>query len=141
MKPPSTEWREQLAPDEEAQLQRFAAQLVEVQQKLSKKFGLGRALHRKPIVALRGTIEVLGELPAPARHGLFAAPKTHDVRLRLSNGSLMPQRDRAPDVRGFSIKVLGVDGESALGSGRTTEQDFLLINRESLYFLWRQCYE
>lgn len=134
MKPPSTEWQEQLAPDESDQLQRFATQLVEVQQKMSQKYGRGRALHRKPIVALRGALEVLGELPAHARHGLFATPKTYDVRLRLSNGSLMPQRDRTPDVRGFSIKVLGVDGESALGSGRTTEQDFLLINRETFGF-------
>jgi hypothetical protein len=34
------------------------------------------------------------------------------------------------DVRGFAVKVLGVEGEGALG-GPARSQDFLLINRPS----------
>jgi hypothetical protein len=36
--------------------------------------------------------------------------------------------DRIPDIRGFAIKVKGLQGEATLG-GQTSSQDFLLINR------------
>jgi hypothetical protein len=39
-----------------------------------------------------------------------------------------------PDIRGFSIRVLGVQGESALGNGPARSQDFTLINQEAFSF-------
>ncbi len=76
MKPASTAWAETIGPDEEARFERYGAQLVELQRQAG---GTGRALHRNQRLALRATVEVLADLPAHARHGLFAAPDTDPV--------------------------------------------------------------
>ncbi|TAJ31260.1 MAG: hypothetical protein EPO67_13695 [Reyranella sp.] len=94
----------------------------------SARFGKGRTLHRKQVLAATGTLEVLDGLPDPARHGLFARPGTHRVLVRLSNGAPDLQSNRMPDIRGFALKVLDVSGEAALG-GTTDHQDFLMINQ------------
>lgn len=129
----STEWAENVAPDEEERYARYARDFAELQQKKSATYGKGRGLHRKQHVGLRGRLEVLADLPDHARHGLFAAPATYDARIRLSNGSADRGPDSRPDVRGFAIKVDGVTGASALG-GETSSQDFLLINHSSFSF-------
>lgn len=129
MKQPSTGWREQIAPDEEAHLARVAEVMAELQRAKSKKFGPGRALHRKQLLAATGTLEVLAGLPDHARHGLFATPGQHRVLVRLSSGGPDVQSNRLPDIRGFALKVLDVSGESALG-GATDHQDFLMINQD-----------
>ncbi|TAJ36943.1 MAG: catalase [Reyranella sp.] len=129
MKQPSTGWREQIAPDEEAHLARVAEVMAELQRAKSKKFGPGRALHRKQLLAATGTLEVLAGLPDHARHGLFATPGQHRVLVRLSSGGPDVQSNRLPDIRGFALKVLDVSGESALG-GTTDHQDFLMINQD-----------
>src|SRR4029453_2688635 len=129
MKQPSTEWREQVAPDEAAHLVRVAKVIGELQRTRSKKFGQGRALHRKQLLAATGTLDVADGLPDQARHGLFATPGRHRVLVRLSNGGPDIQADRLPDIRGFALKVLDVSGEAALG-GTTDHQDFLMINQD-----------
>ena len=129
MKQPSTEWREQVAPDEAAHLVRVAKVIGDLQRAKSKKFGQGRALHRKQLLAATGTLEVLDGLPDHARHGLFATPGRHRALVRLSNGGPDIQADRLPDIRGFALKVLDVAGESAFG-GTADHQDFLMINQD-----------
>lgn len=62
-----------------------------------------------------------------AAQGLFAQPGEYDVVFRMSNGSIVPQPDPVPDIRGFAFSVRGLDGPGALG-GSTDRQDFLLIN-------------
>ena len=129
MKQPSTAWRERIAPDEVTHHARVATVIGELQRAKSKKFGPGRALHRKQLLAATGTLEVLDGLPEHARHGLFALPGRHRALVRLSNGGPDVQSNRLPDIRGFALKVLDVSGESALG-GRTDHQDFLMINQD-----------
>ncbi|HYX32930.1 MAG TPA: hypothetical protein VE954_07430 [Oligoflexus sp.] len=129
MKPASTEWREIIAPDEPQRFKLYTQQLTQLQSKLSKKFGIGRALHRKQVLAIRAEFEVLPQLPSFASQGLFKKPGVYQALVRISNGSMNIQPDRMPDIRGFSFKVLGVEGTSALG-GAAKAQDFLLINRE-----------
>lgn len=107
---PTTEWREVVAPDETSRFAGYAERFVEMQQRKSAKFGNGRALHRKQLLALRATLDVLPDLPAYARHGLFAAPAKYDAWVRLSNGGTDRARDATPDIRGFAIKVRGVRG-------------------------------
>ena len=131
MKQPSTEWRERIAPDEAAHLEHVAKVIAGLQRARSAKFGRGRALHRKQLLAARGTLDVLADLPDHARHGLFAAPGSHRVLVRLSNGGPDIQANRAPDIRGFALKVFDVSGEAALG-GTTDHQDFLMINQDRL---------
>lgn len=126
----STRWQERIAPDEQARYERAALQFAEIQRQRSARHGTGRTLHRKQVTAARGTLEIAPGLPAHAAHGLFAHPGTHEVWLRLSNGSMDRTADRKPDIRGFALRVFGVSGDSALGNGPAKSQDFTLINQE-----------
>lgn len=131
---PSTQWREQIATDEAERFAAYGQQFAAIQSAKSKKFGPGRALHRKQLTAAHGTLEVLGKLPDFAQHGLFAAPGRFEVWVRLSNGGLDRAPDRTPDIRGFAIQVQGVTGDAALGNGAAKNQDFTLINSEVFGF-------
>lgn len=133
MKLPSTAWRESVEPDEAARFDTYAARFVALQAAKSAKYGTGRTLHRKGLLALRAELEVLADLPEAARHGLFAAPRKLPVVIRLSNGGADRAPDRRPDVRGFALRVSGLDGESALG-GPADAQCFLLINHSAFSF-------
>ncbi|MDQ3233547.1 MAG: hypothetical protein M3Q07_17150, partial [Pseudobdellovibrionaceae bacterium] len=107
MKPASTEWHEIIAPDEPQRFKLYTQQLTQLQSKLSKKFGIGRALHRKQVLAIRAEFEVLPQLPSFASQGIFKKPGVYQALVRISNGSMNIQPDRMPDIRGFSFKVLG----------------------------------
>ena len=131
---PSTEWQEKIAPDEEQRYAAYAQQFAQIQARRSARWGAGRALHRKQLTAAHGTLEVLDGLPPYARHGLFATPHDYDVWIRLSNGGLDRAADSVPDIRGFALRVFGVEGDSALGNGPAKSQDFTLINQESFGF-------
>lgn len=131
--PASTDWQERIAPDEEARYAEAARQFAAIQARKSARYGPGRALHRKTLAAARGELEVMAERPDFARHGLFATPRRFETWVRLSNGGFDRASDRAPDIRGFALRVLGVDGESALG-GPATAQCFTLINQEVFSF-------
>jgi hypothetical protein len=131
---PSTNWQEQVAPDEAERFADYGRQFADLQERKSKKYGNGRALHRKQLVAAKGRLEVLADLPEFARHGLFAQAGSYDVWVRLSNGGMDHASDRKPDIRGFSFRVMGVQGDSALGNGPAQSQDFALINQEKFAF-------
>ena len=131
---PSTDWREQIAPGEEARYAGHARVFEAIQKRKSERWGTGRTLHRKQLTAAHGSLEVLDGVPAFARHGLFETPGDHEVWVRLSNGGLDRAPDKVPDVRGFALRVFGVEGPSALGNGLAVSQDFLLINQETFAF-------
>lgn len=130
---PSTRWQEVFQPGEGERHMAAARAVVAMQRRKNEKYGPGRALHRKGLVAALGQLRVLPDLPPAARHGLFAQAGMHPVWVRLSNGSLEKQSDRRPDIRGFAFRVYDVEGESALG-GRTEHQDFSLINQRAFAF-------
>lgn len=132
---PSTQWREQVAIDEAQRFAVYGQQFAALQARKSKKYGPGRALHRKQLTAALGHLEVLGGLPEFACQGLFAKPAQFDVRVRLSNGGMDRAPDRTPDIRGFALSVLGVQGDAALGNGPAKSQDFTLINQECFGFV------
>ena len=134
MKPPSTQWQETIEPGEDDRFDGFAKQLAAMQQRKSAKYGNGRALHRKQVTGLDASLEIFGDLPAHASHGLFAKAATYDARIRLSNGSMEKQADSRGDIRGFGIKVLGVSGKNALDGGECTSQQFALIQRAGFGF-------
>jgi len=131
---PSIQWQEHVAPDEAERFASYGKQFAAIQARKSKKYGNGRALHRKQITAAKGSLEVLADLPDFARHGLFAKPGTFETWVRLSNGGMDRAPDRMPDIRGFALHVLGVKGDSALGNGPAVSQDFALINQEVFGF-------
>lgn len=131
---PSTAWQEKISPGEDERYAGYARQFAQIQARKSKRWGAGRTLHRKQLAAAHGTLETLDGLSGYARQGLFAKPHFHDVWVRLSNGGPDRAPDRAPDVRGFSLRVFGVEGKSALGNGAAKSQDFTLINQEVFAF-------
>lgn len=130
---PSTDWAEKIDPDETQRFERYCRLFTEIQGKRSQRWGPGRGLHRKQLAVASGTLEVLDGLPEFAKHGIFREPRDYEVRVRLSNGGLDRAPDKVPDIRGFAIRVLGVQGESALG-GPAQSQDFTLINQEAFSF-------
>jgi hypothetical protein len=129
MQAPSTDWREQIATDEAARHDAMSEVIAAVQRQNSAKFGAGRALHRKAVASLRGSLQIQADLPAAAAHGVFVAGKSYDVWARLSNGGPDLKANTKPDIRGFAMRLLDVHGEGALG-GPTDHQDFLLINHD-----------
>ncbi len=131
---PSTQWQEEVPADEARRFATYGQQFAALQARKSKKYGTGRALHRKQLTAAHGMLQVLSDLPEFARHGLFAMPGNFEVRIRLSNGGMDRAADRIPDIRGFAFRVLGVQGASALGNGPAVSQDFALINQEVFGF-------
>jgi hypothetical protein len=131
---PSTAWKEQIAPDEAERFEGYARDFAEMQKRKSQKYGNGRALHRKQLQGLKASFDVLPDLPEAARHGLFSKPGKYEAWIRLSNGGLDRAANAKPDIRGFAIKVFGVAGPSALGSGDAASQDFLLINHSAFAF-------
>ncbi len=115
--------------------QASARVFAEIQERKSRRWGAGRALHRKQITAAHGTLEVLSDLPAFATHGLFAGPGTPtEVWVRLSNAGWDRAKDGVADIRGVALKVFGVHGDSALGNGPAKTQDFTLIDQEVFAF-------
>jgi len=129
MKAPSVEWREIVAPDEAARFARQGELIAAAHGLKNKRYGKGRFLHRKEILGASGTFEVYAGLPAHAAHGVFRSPGLCPATVRLSNGAVDIQANRAPDIRGLAIRIGGVAGPAALG-GTADHQDFLMINHD-----------
>lgn len=131
---PSTDWKERVAPDEEARFERYAEQMRSLQRARAKG-AAARALHAKANVGCHGVLSVPADLPEPLRHGLFAAPGSYECFIRFSNGAGVHQSDTKPDVRGVAIKVLGVPGKKLIpGLEDATTQDFLMIRTSAMAF-------
>jgi len=132
---PSTQWQEQIRPDEEQRFERQAELLRTLQRKHATPRGTARALHAKHAGCFAAELHVRDDVPEHARVGLFAAPKRWRAYVRFSNGSSAHQPDRTPDVRGIAIKLLDVPGRKILpGLEDRTTQDFLLIGSPATPF-------
>ena len=132
---PSTEWREEIAADEDERFERYAEILRDIQRRENRRGGPGRALHRKTHLGAAAELEIHGDLPEEAAVGLAAAPRRHEAFVRFSNGLHRTNPDRVPDLRGFAVKVLGVEGPKAIPAlNDATTQDFLSINIRALPF-------
>src|ERR1700733_5210686 len=128
--PPATDWKEQIPDDEAARFERYATMFGEMQARNGKS---NRALHAKANLGVEAEFEVLADVPADAKLGMFAEPKTYRAFVRYSNGSPHRQADSKPDVRGIAVKVLGVAGKKLIpGMEDATTQDFLAIRTPSV---------
>lgn len=133
--PPSTQWQEQVAPDEAEVFAGYAAEIQDLQEhnRKANQGTLRRGFHAKGHAGLRGELRVLPDLPEPARHGLFAQPGSYQALVRCSSGFPFVQSDRRPDVRGFAVKVLGVAGSTLDQDAQEGPvQDLVLINHPYL---------
>lgn len=127
---PRTDWKEDVAADEDERFERLAQRLAAMQK--ARPGAPTRALHGKSHAGLRARLRVLADLPPHARQGLFVEPRERRAYVRLSNGAGAALPDRGPDLRGLAIKVLDVDGPKVLGEART--QDFLMIDSPTVPF-------
>ena len=85
-----------------------------------------RASHAKSTGLLKGELRVLGGLSPAFAQGLFSAPRTYPVVVRLAQGPGEVLSDSVSTHRGMAIKVLGVDGPKLGGHGAANTQDFVL---------------
>ena len=86
-----------------------------------------RSVHAKSHGILEGVLTIDANLPPELAQGLFAAPGTHPVYMRLSTnaGDILPDAVSLP--RGLALKVLDVAGERLPGAEGTT-QNFIFVN-------------
>lgn len=125
------DWKEEIAPDEAAAFERYAEQIATLQ-KANARDGVMRGLHAKQNLGLEAEL-VIGDVPAEARHGMFAKPGRYRALVRFSNGAPRRQADKVLDVRGIAVKVFGVDGTKVIpGMEDATTQDFLAIRTRTL---------
>jgi hypothetical protein len=119
--PPSTGWREVKEPGEEERFKDFAdyirsrqRKLLEQRPEIAKLTG-GRPLrgfHAKPHAGLAAEFEVLADIPAHARFGVFAVPCVFPAVVRFSNGTHMLQPDHSVEPRGIAVKLFGEIGRA-----------------------------
>lgn len=93
-----------------------------------------RDAHVKSHGILKAQVIVEPNLPEYLAQGAFAKPVTYDAIIRLSTGASKINPDVDPDVYGFALKILGVQGERALASDTSHNQDFLLVNSPIIPF-------
>ncbi|HEV7417379.1 MAG TPA: catalase family protein [Tianweitania sediminis] len=86
-----------------------------------------RVSHAKAHGLLGGELRVMDDLAPELAQGLFAAPRTYPVAVRLAQvpGEVLDDR-RVSTPRGMALKVFDVDGEKVPGHEGATTQDFVL---------------
>jgi hypothetical protein len=124
----SPHWHEDIPPGEDARWEAFAQQIAKIARDVSVRTGrpVDRVFHVKQHTGVRGTLRVLPGLPTPLASGVFATPQAWPCYVRFSNGAVRKQLDGILDVRGFSLKLVGVPGPKLLGGSDVT-QDFLFV--------------
>lgn len=131
----STNWHETIAEGEADRFHAFAEEINRYQRDFARR-GDGqprRNFHVKSHAGLAAEFRVLGDIPARAKHGVFAAPRTFQAWVRLSNGFSVGMPDWFPDLLGCSVKLRGVQGPSLLpGEDQAGVQDFLALNQPYL---------
>ncbi|MCF4998281.1 catalase [Pseudomonas syringae] len=94
-----------------------------------------RDAHAKAHGCVKAQLQVLTDLAADLRQGVFSDPgKTWQAIMRLSNGNAYPQFDNMRDARGMAIKLFDVPGKQLLSDrqGRT-EQDFVMFSHPNFF--------
>lgn len=135
MTAPSVNWKENVAPGEDALFEKLAKDLGGLQSSLGAKRGVRRGLHAKVNLVARAAFEVKEGLDDDLRVGPFAAPKKYDAVVRFSNGGPTTLADKKPDVRGMAVKLLGVGGKKLIpGLEDCVTQDFLAILSQTVPF-------
>lgn len=109
--------------DDEADTQRALDETLRaIQEQTATDYGHAvRSVHAKGHGLLRGSFEVLGDLPPELAQGLFAQPGRYEAILRLSTnpGDILDDSVSAP--RGAALKIVG-------GAGDGRPQDFVMAD-------------
>ncbi|HEV2762013.1 MAG TPA: hypothetical protein VGV38_03380, partial [Pyrinomonadaceae bacterium] len=88
-----------------------------------------RDVHVKGHAAVRAEVTVEPGLAEEFRVGVFREPRTYPAWVRLSNSSENPAKDIKGDIRGFALKLMGVEGEKLLDPTKEmTTHDFIFLS-------------
>jgi hypothetical protein len=88
-----------------------------------------RDVHVKGHAAVRAEFIVEQSLPPEFRVGVFKEPRTYPAWIRFSNSNQDPAMDIKGDIRGFALKLMGVEGEKLLDTQKeATTQDFIFLS-------------
>jgi Catalase len=88
-----------------------------------------RDVHVKGHAGVRAEFTVEPDLPEEFRVGVFKEPRTYPAWIRFSNAFQDPQMDIKGDIRGFALKLMGVEGEKLLDVHKDAEtQDFIFLS-------------
>ncbi len=121
-------------PNEEELTRQIVEAMYHANQQVAAKHRHGlRDAHAKSHGVLAGELRVQPDLPEHLAQGLFAAPRTYPVIVRLSTAPGDLRSDQVSVQRGMAIKVVGAPGPRAVQDGYST-QDFLLVNHPTLPF-------
>ena len=93
-----------------------------------------RDAHAKSHAIVKARLNVHDGLAPEFAQGIFAAPRSYEVVVRLSSSPGDIHSDKIPAPRGFATKIIGVDGERLLPELGGNNQDFLMVNFPVLAF-------
>lgn len=120
---------EKIPADEEQMIKDMESIL---QEKMSKDYAAGqtkRDAHPKNLAFLQAEFIVEPNIPAELKVGIFKLPQTYPAWIRISSASGKVQSDEIKDLRGFAIKIMGVQGERyKTQNGEKETQDFILMS-------------
>lgn len=118
---------ETLLEDEQQIIDDIIASMTRLMGRTHEKYGHSvRGSHAKSHGLAVGELAVMDNLPEHLAQGLFAQGGTYPIIVRLANvpGEILP--DAVNTQRGFSFKILGVEGPKISGHEGETTQDFVL---------------
>lgn len=130
--PSSSDWQEATHADSDQRFKRFVHGVTQLQQLNAGRMDgrPHRGFHVKLYSGLSAEFRVLGDIPACAKHGVFAEARTFRAWVRISNMFSVILSDRLPSVIGLVVKLTDVAGAKLLqGEEQATTQDFLAINK------------
>lgn len=120
---------EQPSPDEDRVNAELRDTLLKMSETMREHTGHGlRSVHAKSFGLLRGSLQVLPDLPPALAQGVFAVPRSYELIARLSTPPAEELDDRVSLPRGIAFKILGVEGTRLAGSEGDSTQDFLMVD-------------
>ncbi|MFJ7795399.1 catalase family protein [Pseudomonas sp. NPDC096950] len=126
---------EQIPPGEAAMTQDIIQTAVRIVDQHRESTRYLRDAHAKAHGCVKAEVQVLPDLAAELRQGVFSEPgKTWQATVRLSNGNAYPQFDSIRDARGMAIKLLDVPGNPLLADQASRhEQDFVMFSHPNFF--------
>lgn len=110
--------------------------IVLLQEKMSREYPEGqtrRDAHPNSLACLQAEFIVEPDIPAELKVGIFEGPRTYPAWIRISSASDKVQSDKVKDLRGFAIKIMGVQGERFQPQNEEKEtQDFILLSHPTM---------
>ena len=121
---------EEIQPNEEQLGDETVASMARVNRMMFEKNRHAiRDAHAKSHGILRGELQLYPNLPEHLRQGMFKETNNFPVIIRFSTSPGAIQPDSSPAVKGFGLKIIGVEGRKFLAEeADAVTQDFLMVN-------------